>query len=402
MNPVLIDIYWKRLLPLTFAKPLAHLLIGIDTLLAKWERQSGETVGVLPPKYLHGAFPANTSSKVMLINSAAIPTPALIAAIRKLKPGQVLTNRGRFLAAPSTNSELDAYAKRIDSGEELGFFDFGDSEVFFNEEVQLLESPADIFTRNDAILRSDYTEITKNFNTIGLDPTIISSGNEIYIHREAVINPCILNAQTGPIYIGKGAEIMEGALIRGPFSLGEGATLKMGAKIYGATSVGAYSKIGGEVSNCVINSYSNKGHDGFLGNSVIGSWCNLGADTNTSNLKNNYGEVDVWNYTSEKLENSGLTFHGLIMGDHSKTGINTMLNTGTVIGMSANIFDSGFPPKFIPSFSWGSASKGFETFILDKAEKVAAAMMQRRGVEYTDAHRQVFQEVFKQTAKFRI
>lgn len=401
MTPTLIDINWKKLLPLCFAKPVSHLLIGIDTIYEKWERHLNESPGVLPPKYLRAAFPTETSGEVMLINSAALPSPALVEAIRRLKAGQVLTNRARFIAALADSSTLENLAQRIDSGEEISFSNFGKEEVYFNEPLHLIESPADIFALNDVILRSDYSEITKNFRSLDLPDAVITKGNEIYIHPEAKINHCVLNADTGPIYIGKGAEIMEGSLIRGPFSLGEYSTLKMGAKIYGATSIGKHCKVGGEINNCIINDYSNKSHDGFLGNSVIGSWCNLGADTNTSNLKNNYGEVKVWNYTTEKIENSGLLFHGLIMGDHSKAGINTMFNTGTVVGMCANIFDSGFPPKFIPSFSWGSAAKGFETFKIEKAEEVATAMMARRDLQFGSADTDLFNEVFSRTAKFR-
>lgn len=209
-----------------------------------------------------------------------------------------------------------------------------------------------------------------------------------------------MNSETGPIYIGRNAEIMEGSCVRGPFVLGESATLKMGTKIYGATTIGPYSKVGGEVSNSVIMGYTNKGHDGFIGNSVIGEWCNLGADTNCSNLKNNYGSVRVWNYRLEKMVDTGLQFCGLIMGDHSKTGINTMLNTGTVVGVAANIFGGGFPDKFIPSFSWGGAH-GFETFELDKAFEVAERMMDRRGVKFTDADREILRHIYSFSEKYR-
>jgi UDP-N-acetylglucosamine diphosphorylase/glucosamine-1-phosphate N-acetyltransferase len=211
----------------------------------------------------------------------------------------------------------------------------------------------------------------------------------------------ILNAETGPIYIGPKAEVMEGTIIRGPFSLGTSSSTKMGAKIYGATSVGAHCKIGGEVNNSIINDYSNKGHDGFLGNSVIGSWCNLGADTNTSNLKNNYSEVKTWSYRANSLEKSGRQFHGLIMGDHSKSSINTMFNTGTVAGMCANVFDGGFPPKFIPSFSWGSPHNGFVEFKMDKAISAAKAMMSRRNVEFSSQDESIFRVVSELDRPFR-
>ncbi len=207
----------------------------------------------------------------------------------------------------------------------------------------------------------------------------------------------VLNSSEGSIYIAKDAEIMEGSLIRGPFALCEHATLKMGAKIYGGTTIGPHSKVGGEVSNSVIQGFSNKGHDGFLGNSVIGEWCNLGADTNNSNLKNNYGEVSLWSYQTNKLEPTGLQFCGLIMGDHSKCGINTMFNTGTVVGVSVNIFGGGFQQKFIPSFSWGENA----TFQLEKAFDVAEKVMERRKITLSEVDKDILTAIFEQTKVFR-
>ena len=400
MNFILIDVNWKNLLPLTFAKPLSHLLIGIDTIAEKWERHLNISPDVLPPHYLREAFPLQSGNAGILINSAALPTPTLAKAISLLKHGQILTRRGKFIAAHAGNLDLDAVTKRIEAGEQLSFSTFGTEEVFFNEELILIESPADIFAHNDAILRQDFREITKNFNTTDFSSHIVTTGYDIFIHPEAIVNHCVLNATTGPIYIGKNAEIMEGALVRGPFSIGENATLKMGAKVYGATSIGKHCKVGGEVNNVIINAYSNKGHDGFLGNSVIGSWCNLGADTNTSNLKNNYGEINVWNYSTEQQERTGRQFHGLIMGDHSKAGINTMFNTGTVVGACTNIFDAGFPPKFIPSFSWGSG-KNFDTFKLEKAFEASKAMMGRRNVAFGKQEASIFRFISEHDSKFR-
>lgn len=400
MNPVLIDIHWKKLLPLTFAKPLSHLLIGIDTIAEKWARHLNTAPGVLPPNYLREAFPTTTGTDQVLINSAMLPTPSLAEAITKLKSGEVLTYRGNFIAALSANLDLDTLAKRIESGEIISFSAFGQDEIFFNEPIVILDSAADIFAQNDAILRQDFQEITKKFKTTEFPKHVLTSGHDIFIHPESEVRHCVLNATTGPIYIGKGAEIMEGSLIRGPFSIGEGSSLKMGAKIYGATSIGRHCKVGGEVNNLIMNDYSNKGHDGFLGNSVIGSWCNLGADTNTSNLKNNYSKIKVWNYNTETSENTGRQFHGLIMGDHSKAGINTMFNTGSVVGMCANIFDGGFPPKFIPSFSWGSA-QGFETFKIEKAFEASKAMMNRRNVDFGKPEADIFRFVSEYDSKFR-
>ena len=401
MNPILIDINWKNLLPLTFAKPVSHLLIGIDTIAEKWERHLNKKPSLLTPQYLAKAFPNEHKDGGTLINSAVIPTPTLAEAISQLKPGQVLTNRGRFVAALSDGSDFDKLAIRLENKYKLIFSEFGSEEVFFNEEITIIETPADIFAFNDAILRQDFKEITKKYKTTEFPDHILTSGYDIFIHPDAIVNHCVLNATTGPIYIGKNAEIMEGSLVRGPFALGEYSTLKMGAKIYGATSIGKHCRVGGEVNNSVIHDYSNKGHDGFLGNSVLGSWCNLGADTNTSNLKNNYGEVNVWSYPDEKPLATGRRFHGLIMGDHAKAGINTMFNTGSIVGMCANIFDGGFPPKFVPSFSWGSSGKGFVTFKLEKSFEAAQAMMERRSVRFDKHDTDIFRYVYDHDSTYR-
>lgn len=401
MNPILIDINWKNLLPLTFTKPVSHLLIGIDTIAEKWERHLNRKPGVLTPQYLAEAFPNEYPDGGTLINSAVIPTPALAEAISQLKPGQVLTNRGRFIAALSESSNFEKLKIRLEHKYKLIYSEFGTDEVFYNDAITILETPADIFAFNDVILRQDFKEITKKYKTTEFPKHIVTSGYDIFIHPDAIVNHCVLNATTGPIYIGKNAEIMEGSLVRGPFALGEHSTLKMGAKVYGATSIGKHCKVGGEVNNVVINDYSNKGHDGFLGNSVIGSWCNLGADTNTSNLKNSYGEVKVWSYADEKPKLTGRRFHGLIMGDHSKTGINTMFNTGTVVGMCANVFDGGFPPKFVPSFAWGSPHKGFVSFKIDKAFEAAQAMMERRNVSFSKPDAAIFRYVYDHDSTYR-
>jgi UDP-N-acetylglucosamine diphosphorylase/glucosamine-1-phosphate N-acetyltransferase len=234
--------------------------------------------------------------------------------------------------------------------------------------------------------------ISKSVNTIAKE--------NIFIEEGAKLEFVTLNASTGPIYIGKNTEIMEGSMIRGPFALCEGAGVKLGAKVYGATTVGPYSKIGGEVNNSVLFGYSNKGHDGFLGNSVLGEWCNIGADSNNSNLKNNYEEVKLWSYETESFEKTGLQFCGLMMGDHSKCGINTMFNTGTVVGVSANIFGAGFPRNFVPSFSWGGAA-GFTVYMTRKAFETARLVMSRRGVDFDEKEAKILQHVFEDTKIWR-
>jgi UDP-N-acetylglucosamine diphosphorylase/glucosamine-1-phosphate N-acetyltransferase len=266
----------------------------------------------------------------------------------------------------------------------------------------LIDQVWKIFQHNAVQLRSDYVLITQGRKSLKLsDPhTKVYSPGNIFIEDGAEILAAVLNASNGPIYIGKNAQVREGALIRGPFALCEGSVLNMGAKVVGDSTIGPHCKVGGEISNAVIFGYSNKAHDGFLGSSVIGEWCNLGADTNTSNLKNNYDSVKLWNYGKGVFQNTGLTFCGLMMGDHSKCGINTMFNTGTVTGVGSNIFGDGYPRNFIPSFAWGGAA-GFTTFQLNRAFETAAKAMERRGVTFGDVDKKILQHVFEQTAAER-
>jgi UDP-N-acetylglucosamine diphosphorylase/glucosamine-1-phosphate N-acetyltransferase len=264
-----------------------------------------------------------------------------------------------------------------------------------------IENPWDIFSKNGDAIKSDFELVTKGRKSLALSSTnqVIAAEN-IFVEEGAVVECAILNASTGPIYIGKDAEIMEGSIVRGPFSLGEHSALKLGAKIYGPTTIGPHSKVGGEVNNSVIFGFSNKAHDGFLGNSVLGEWCNIGADSNNSNLKNNYAEVKLWNYNKERFVGTGLTFCGLIMGDHSKCGINTMFNTGTVVGVNANIFGSGFPRNFVASFSWGGAA-GFTTYKLKDAFEVASKVFERRSMVFDETEQEILTHVFELTEKYR-
>src|SRR5690606_7840722 len=256
----------------------------------------------------------------------------------------------------------------------------------------------DIFSKNTLAIQADFDLLTKGRQSAAIpDSVFCINRKNIFVEEGARLNFASLNASDGPIYIGKNAEIMEGCTIRGPFALCDSSTLKMQTKIYGGTSIGPHSKVGGEVNNSVIFGYSNKAHDGFLGNSVIGEWCNLGADTNNSNLKNNYAEVKLWDYEKEGFANTGLQFCGLMMGDHSKCGINTMFNTGTVVGVSANIFGSGFPRNFIPSFSWGG-SGGFTTYNTEKAFEVAKVVMSRRNIEFSDLDAKILVHVVEEKA----
>ena len=260
----------------------------------------------------------------------------------------------------------------------------------------------DIFSKNDSAIRDDFSLLTEGRKSQPISSSNKFAGSQqIFIEKGAVVECSVLNATNGPIYIGKNAEVMEGCLIRGPFALGENAVLKMGAKIYGATTIGPYCKVGGEVNNSVFQSNSNKAHDGFLGNSVIGEWCNLGADTNNSNLKNNYANVKIWSHATEEMVDTGMQFCGLFMGDHSKSGINTMFNTGTVVGVNANIYGSDFPIHFVPSFSWGTA-QGFSDYRLEKALEVAERVMARRNQKLTTSERKILSHIFNLTNRFRV
>lgn len=399
MKIFLTDVDRRRLLPLTFSKPSCDLLVGIDTIKEKWESAYRSELAVLTASYL--GLTVEPDELNLLLHGTAIPNEELIAAIDDLKESQILTHRGRFIAVKANKAEILEIQNKVDNGQALSFTFFDREEVHFNYDLTVIEKPSDIFAQNEKVLREDFKRISKNYHTTDFDSGVSVKGDEIYVEEGAKLSHCVLNASEGPIYIARDAEVMEGSLIRGPFSLGANSTLKMGAKIYGATSVGKHCKVGGEVGNSIINDYSNKGHDGYLGNSVIGSWCNLGADTNTSNLMNTYGEVKVWDYSREAIVPTGRQFHGLIMGDHSKAGINTMFNTGTIVGMCVNIFGGGFPDKFIPSFSWGSPEKGFSEFRMDKAEEAAGAMMSRRGIKLSKRDKDVFAHVAEYDRKYR-
>lgn len=385
----------ENLLPLTFTRPVADVRVGILTIRQKWEKLLGQTSFSLTEPYLEGKFKPDTGSEPALyINGSVLPNDKLLTAINQLGALKYLTAKGTILAFKTEKHHLnyenfEAIVKSF-------------SAVEYTHDFTAIEQPWHIFKNNGEALKWDFYMLTNGRQSQPLSKTNTLLGNtaDIFIEEGGKVEACILNTTGGPIYIDKDAEIMEGSVIRGPFSIGEHSTLKMAAKVYGPTTLGPHCKVGGEVSNSVFFAYSNKAHDGFLGNSVIGEWCNLGADTNNSNLKNNYGEVDVFNYRESKLVPTGLTFHGLIMGDHSKAGINTMFNTGTVVGVSANIFGGDFPPKFIPSFSWGGA-QWLRTFSFEKSLEVAQLMMERRGVKLEDADLHILQTVYNREEKYR-
>ena len=389
MNYILFDGPARTaLLPFTFTRPVADILIGILTIRQKWEMYLGSTTTTLTEEYLSEKYPMVEMEQNVMINASFLPNPTLVEMIQGLKSNQAIF-KGDEVIAFFTNDEQEQV-------------DFDTYEIIdYSEDCLTVQNTWDIFAKNDTALRADFELVTQDRKSqpIPKSVNVIASEN-IFIEEGAKLEFVTLNASTGPIYIGKDAEIMEGSVIRGPFALCEGAGVKLASKVYGATTVGPYSKIGGEVNNSVLFAYSNKGHDGFLGNSVLGEWCNIGADSNNSNLKNNYEEVKLWSYETEGFAKTGLQFCGLMMGDHSKCGINTMFNTGTVVGVSANIFGSGFPRNFVPSFSWGGAG-GFTTYTTSKAFATAKLVMSRRNVEFDEKEQAILEHVFEETKKWR-
>ncbi len=378
----------NALLPFTYTRPVAEIRIGILTIREKWDKWLSTSCSYHTEAYLAQKFPMHSKSENTVVNASYLPNAKLVEVIKNLKQKEAIASDGVIIAYVTNDpkQELDPSEYEIKA---------------FEEEVLTVKNTCDIFAKNHEAITADFELLTKGRKSqpIAESNTVINAAH-IFLEEGAKVSCSILNAETGPIYVGKNAEIMEGSIVRGALALCDNAVLKMGAKIYGASTFGPYCKVGGEVNNAVLFAYSNKGHEGFLGNSVLGEWCNLGADTNTSNLKNNYATVRLWSYETEGFAKTGLQFCGLMMGDHSKCGINTMFNTGTVIGVSANIFGSGFPRNFIPSYSWGGAS-GFTEYRTNKAFETATAMMGRRGLEFDTTEQKILEHVFEATAKWR-
>lgn len=375
------------MLPLAYTRPVADLRVGILKIREKWEKSLDvEETYFISKDYLHIQFPRPVA-RTLFIKGGLLPTPDTVKAIRNLSDDQILVHEEEILAgyfSPGENFEIASRQKVL------------------LEAIAPIDYPWDIFRLNSQEIKNDFELLTKGRTSQPLsDPHTKTYGDQIFIEEGAIIKSAVLNAETGPIYIGRNAEVQEGSLIRGSFALCDHSVVSMGAKIKGDSTIGPHSKVGGEVSNSVIQGYSNKGHDGFLGNAVIGEWCNIGADTNISNMKNNYANVKMWDFDSTKFKDTGLQFCGLIMGDHSKCGINTMFNTGTTIGVSANIFGDGFPRNFIPSFAWGGAS-GFSTYSTGKAYETARLAMTRRGKELTEEGKAILAAVFDFTSAFRV
>jgi len=389
MNYILFDgPFRKNLLPFTFTRPVADIRVGILTIREKWENYLKVTTTTVTEDYLSEKYPMVEMHENVMINASYLPNLELVKLISGLKENQAIFKDENVIAFFTKEAQDDINFDTYEA-------------IEFSQNCIKIENTWDIFSKNGEAIQEDFTYITRDkiSEPIPKSNNIIAPEN-IFLEEGATLEFTTLNANSGPIYIGKNAEIMEGAIIRGPFALCESAGIKLGAKIYGPTTVGPHSKVGGEVNNSVIFGYSNKGHDGFLGNSVLGEWCNLGADTNNSNLKNNYAEVRLWDYQSEGFAKTGLQFCGLMMGDHSKCGINTMFNTGTVVGVSTNIFGSGFPRNFVPSFSWGG-SNGFTTYLTKKAFEVAEVVMARRKIEFTSQDKAILKHIFEETKHYR-
>ena len=387
-----------HLLPFTFTRPVGALRCGILTIAEKWQRHLGApTVGYLTQPYLQVKFPVcadgHVTGPALVINGSVCPDTVLVKQVLALQAGQGLYDGELLVAAHLADAALVAELVQDGLKEE--------KQVL--EPVTVIDRPWQLFLRNGVEIRRDFALLTagRTSQPVGDAHTIVYGVENIFIEPGVKIRAAILNAEDGPIYLGKNAQVHEGAIIKGPLALCEGSHINAGAKMRGDNTVGPFSKVGGEVGNSILLGYSNKGHDGYLGNSVIGEWCNLGADTNTSNLKNNYAPVKIWSHVEKRFVNTGQTFCGLMMGDHSKCGINTMFNTGTVVGVGANIFGAGFPRTFIPSFSWGGAA-GFETFKLPKVAEVAERVMARRNLPYDAIEQGIMQTVFEATAEDRV
>ena len=382
-----------QLLPFTYTRPVAKIRCGIWTIAEKWNDWMQCSVSFQTEKYLSNRFPTAYSTDQIYINGALCPDTLLVEAIEKLADDSVLiSSQNEILAIKTSSSEWNPAVGTV-----------GFTKLVFSESVIMIRQIWDIFSVNGVQIKSDFERIRVSGKSAELtDPfTHCYNPENIFIEEGAVIRASVLNAENGPIYIGKNALIQEGSTIQGPFAIGESSVLAQGTKIRPNTSVGSFCKVGGEVSNSVIFGYSNKGHDGYLGNAVLGEWCNLGANTNNSNLKNDHTAVKLHSYVTGKLESTDLLFCGLFMGDYSKAGISTMFNTGTVVGVNVNVFGAGFQPKHVPSYSWGGNAEGFTEYRFVKAIAVAKDTVSRRGVTFDETDETILLKVFEQTQNQR-
>jgi UDP-N-acetylglucosamine diphosphorylase/glucosamine-1-phosphate N-acetyltransferase len=370
------------LLPLTYTRPVADLRIGILTIAEKWAKYLDTTYSFQTQPYLQAKYPIKQGLYDVYINGSVCPDEGLLEAINGLKAGEAL-KQGDFLIASKAPTDAD-------------FSGVTNYDTFFNN----IKHPEDIFSRNDIELRKDFKLLTKGRTSAQISNTNTIIGTDFFAEEGATAECSTFNTTNGPIYLGKNSSVWEGTNVRGALALCDNSQIKMGAKIYGATTIGPYSRVGGEINNAVLWGYSSKGHEGYLGNAVLGQWCNIGADSNNSNLKNNYAEVKLWDYTTGRFRKTGLQFCGLIMGDHAKCGINTMFNTGTVVGVSANVFGAGYPRNFVPDFAWGGA-QGFEVYTIKKMFETAHLVFERRSMAFDELEQDILKTVFELTEKYR-
>lgn len=375
----------RELLPMTYTRPVGNLRVGIDTIAEKWQAfLPGEYSWAPAADYLSERFPGPDGEPDVRVAGHVIPDAALAAAVAALAPGSKLVHRGKLIAF--AGAEPDAC-----------------DAVEYDGPITAVEHLWDIFMLNGDAIAADFARITVGRRSMPLSDTNVVVGDPslIFLEEGASVEGAIINTKGGPVYVGRDAEIMEGALLRGPVALCPNAVVNMGAKIYPGTTLGTFCKVGGELNNVVMQGYSNKAHDGFLGNAVIGEWCNLGAGCVASNLKNDYSQIRLWNYPTGRFERTGLQFCGLIMADHSKAGINTMFNTATVLGVGVNIHGSGFPRNFVPSFSEGGSTTGYSDVSMSKFFEIARRMMGRRHKTLTEADERMFYAIREAAEAFK-
>jgi UDP-N-acetylglucosamine diphosphorylase/glucosamine-1-phosphate N-acetyltransferase len=386
-----------QLLPLTATRPTGELRLGILTLREKWERRLNGSVSYITQEYLQEKYPIHIEDENYIINSGLLPNDQLCARIKQLALNEALLHHGELVAARLNEARFESLIEEEEVSELQGM------EIEPDIPLVYLHHLWELTRLNDQALREDFELLTKGRKSQPLPASnqVIGSAASIFLEEGVTVEYCTFNTTNGPIYIGAKTEIMEGSRLRGPIAFGNSCIVKMGAKIYGPATFGPGCRVGGEIARSILMANSNKAHDGYLGDSVIGEWCNLGADTNNSNLKNNYSEVKLWSYKSERFEKTGQQFVGLIMGDHAKCAINTMFNTGTVVGVSANIFGAGFPRNFIPDFSWGGPDTPYRTYKYSDACETASIVMERRQQQFTDFDKAIFYHIYDQTARFR-
>lgn len=386
----------NHLLPLTATRPMGELRMGILTMREKWERHLRASVSYITQEYLQEKYPIRVEAENLIVNGGVLPNEALCRRIERMGTNEALVFDGELIAARLDEAQFEALIEDEEVRELQG------TELDKNIPLTRVTRLWDLFRLNEQAIAEDFQLLTQGRKSEPVSPTNqVLNPQQVFLEKGVKMEYCILNAANGPIYIGENAEVMEGCILRGPVSIGPDAILKMGARIYGPTTIGPGCRAGGEISRSIMQANANKAHDGYLGDSILGEWCNLGADTNTSNLKNNYSEVKLWSYDTERFINTGLQFCGLVMGDHAKCGINTMFNTGTVVGVFANVFGAGYPRNFVPDFAWGGVESGYRTYRFSDACETAERVMARRNVVFNELDKAILYHVYDRTAKYR-